>query len=411
MKDTKDRIFTYLMSITFLFLCLLVSVKLFYKEPVEIDDSVVTSKIEYNDDITSIYVEYPRFKNDNINSIITSILYSYIKEFKESNENKVLDITYSLYFKDDFVNVMFHIENTLNNIKNKNILINLKENKISYITNLYNEEELRNEIYDLVYNKYSEDIYNKIKNESINNFTYIISEDQIDVYFNNIDFENIDYIPYVEIIINSKASTNDNTIQNKKYISFTYDDGPSEYTSDILKTLELNNSSATFFMIGSKMSDNEKTIIEIDGSNSEIGMHGYTHKDLNELSEDEILSELNTANIIFESITNKTINYLRPPYGRYNEYISNLGYKIILWNIDPKDWLVKDSNKIYNNVIQNACDGCIVLMHDTYKETLEATKKLLPALNEMGYEVVSISKLLTEKNYIDENNEAISYIK
>ena len=52
MKDTKDRIFTYLMSITFLFLCLLVSVKLFYKEPEKIDDSVISSLYSIFDVIT-----------------------------------------------------------------------------------------------------------------------------------------------------------------------------------------------------------------------------------------------------------------------------------------------------------------------------------------------------------------------
>ncbi len=49
--------------------------------------------------------------------------------------------------------------------------------------------------------------------------------------------------------------------------------------------------------------------------------------------------------------------------------------------------------------MKNACDGCIVLMHDTYPETIEAVKTLIPALNEKGYSVVSVSKLMEIKGY------------
>lgn len=410
MKDYKDRIFVYLMCMSFLFLCLLVSVKLFYKEDKNNDNTIVTSKIEYKDGITNINVDYPRFKNDKINSIVTDILYSYIKDFKSNEENKNLEIKYNLYYINDYLNIMFDINNSLSKVKNKNIIINLKDNKLAYITNLYDENLLKNEINDLVLNKYSLDIYNKIKDETINNFTYITSDDNIEVYFNNISFNDLNYIPYITIETSSKNTSNTNDNNGKKLIAFTFDDGPSDYTNELLDILDENNSSATFFMIGSKMNDYKDLINRINNSNSEIGMHGFSHKDLTSLNEDELLNELNTTNIIFNEITEKSIEYLRPPYGKYNESVLNLGYKIILWNIDTKDWLLKDSRKIYNNVIKNACDGCIVLMHDIYGETIDATKKLIPALNQLGYDVVSISKLLENKNYIM-TQEPLSSIK
>ena len=49
-------------------------------------------------------------------------------------------------------------------------------------------------------------------------------------------------------------------------------------------------------------------------------------------------------------------------------------------------------------------------MHDIYPETIEAVKMLIPALNEMNYEVVSISNLISNKNYNLSDNEAISHI-
>ena len=149
----------------------------------------------------------------------------------------------------------------------------------------------------------------------------------------------------------------------------------------------------------------------IYNSNSEIGSHSYSHKDLANISQTELNEELNSTNIIFNAITKDNLKYLRPPYNSYNDNLLNQGYKIISWNIDPKDWLLKDSDKIYNNVISSSCDGCIVIMHDIYEETIEATKKLIPKLNEMGYEVVSISKLAEIKNYNFETNEVTTIIR
>ena len=410
--ENKDRFVKYLISIILLFTVLFVIVKIFYKEKIESYDFVQTSTITFDDENTHISVDYPRFDNDEINKIVTNIIYNYTKDFRNNETSKKsLEITYKLYYLKNFVNITFNIENSLNDIKNKNILIDLKNKKLSYISSVYDEEYLTNEINNLVYYKYSSDIYDKVKSSTINNFTYLIDDNKIDVYFNNIEFKDIDYIPYVSILFNSEASTTiDNNDSSLKYIAFTYDDGPSEYTSDLLKTLQLNNSSATFFMIGNRMKYNKEIVSEIENSDSEIGSHSYSHKYLTDLDQEELINETNSVNIIFNEITSKNIQYLRPPYGKYNDEVLSLPYNIVLWNIDPKDWLLRDSNKIYNNVIRSACDGCIVLMHDIYPETIEATKKLIPSLNEMGYSVVSVSKLIDIKNYNKENNKIISSI-
>ena len=197
----------------------------------------------------------------------------------------------------------------------------------------------------------------------------------------------------------------------KKFIAFTFDDGPGEYTSELLKTLEYNNSSATFFMLGNKMKYNGDIVKQIYNSNSEVASHSYSHKYLTTLSQKELNEEINSTTIIFNEITKGNIKYIRPPYGDYNENIKeNIPYPIILWNIDTKDWLTRDSDKISAEVLSNASDGAIVLMHDIYPETLEAVKKVLPKLKELGYEVVSVSKLAEYKNYAIKKGDVIKSI-
>lgn len=412
----KNNFLKYIIYMSCVFLVLLVVVNLMNVNEIKNEEDAVSSSIVYNDDNNDINVIYPRFNNDDINNIITSYIYTYVKKFRlNSSSNKVLNIKYDLYYFNDYVNVVFNIDNSLSNIKYKNILLDFKNEKLAYISNLYEKDYLINEINSLINLKYSSDIYDKIKNSNVDNHTYIINDNKIDVYFNDIDFGTLSYIPMVSIISdnNSETVSKDDNLDNsdKKFIAFTFDDGPSKYTSELIDTLELNNSSATFFMLGNRMKYNTDIVKKVYNSNSEIGTHTYSHKRLTSLSNDEIYNEINSSEIIFNDITGDHLKYLRPPYGSYNDHIKDLGYNIILWNIDPKDWLTRDSKKIYNSVLNNACDGCIVLMHDIYPETIEAVKMLIPTLNEMNYEVVSISNLIYNKNHILSKDEVISHVK
>jgi peptidoglycan/xylan/chitin deacetylase (PgdA/CDA1 family) len=164
-------------------------------------------------------------------------------------------------------------------------------------------------------------------------------------------------------------------------------------------------------MIGNRMKNYSDVVLEIYKSNSEIGNHTYSHKDLSEIDGDELDNELNSTNIIYSEITNDTLKYLRPPYNNYGNNILDKGYEIVTWSIDTNDWLNRNSDEIYNNVINNICDGCIVLMHDVYEESIEATKKLIPKLHEMGYEIVSISDLARIKGYDFTGEEVTSIMK
>ncbi len=410
--DYKEKILKFVIYINLLLLAMLVVKNLFSAENNSKEYNYVsTSVIESETDTTSIYVEYPRFnENDEINKIITDTVYGYIKDFKIYDFNKSLDISYQVYYVSDFVNITFHIENTLSSVKNMNLLVNLNNNEVSKITDLFDKQYLENEIYKLVYNKYPIEVYNIIFGQDVNSFTYIIGMDNIEVYFNQTDWEEYNYIPYVNIDLNESITYTSSSSKNK-FIAFTYDDGPSEYTEDLLNVLNNNKVGATFFVVGKNIEGREDIINNISNSRSEIGIHGYSHISFKTLNKEELNKEISSTYDILHNIVNDKIKFVRPPYGEYNDNITSLGYDIILWNINSKDWIVRNENKIYTNVMNNACDGCIVLMHDSYKETLEATKRLIPDLKKKGFTVVTVSKLMEIKNYKNDKKTVINNIK
>ena len=79
------------------------------------------------------------------------------------------------------------------------------------------------------------------------------------------------------------------------------------------------------------------------------------------------------------------------------QVLGKLDYKVILWDIDTKDWAHTTPQKIAENVINNISSGDIILMHDyiSYNSpTLEALELFVPVLLEKGYSFVVVSELI-----------------
>lgn len=409
----KNNFVKYTITMFVLFFALFMVTITIGEEKENRRNSIVSkSNISDSTDMYEIDVDYPRYKSDKINSIITDYIYNYVKEFKkDKTQNKTLKIDYEIFKKDNYSNIVFYIYNNVSNINRHNIVINTKEEKKSDIFDMFKDIDISKKLTDIVYSKYQKSISDKVLSSNKNNFTYIVSEEEIIVYFDGIEFDNISYEPVVKISLNKESNTFKEYDSSKKFIAFTFDDGPSSYTLDILNTLELNESSATFFMLGTNMINYEDTVLKVYNSNSEVGNHTYSHKDLTSIPYYELDYEISEVENIFQRITGSSIKYLRPPYGKYNETVKGfVSYPIVKWNIDPSDWLEQDSKEVYNLIINSACDGCIVVLHDIYSETNEAVKMIVPMLKSLNYEIVSVSNLIKYKNATINNDEVITKV-
>ena len=64
------------------------------------------------------------------------------------------------------------------------------------------------------------------------------------------------------------------------------------------------------------------------------------------------------------------------------------GYSLILWSVDPLDWLNQNPKTIAKRVLAQAQPGAIVLLHDGGKNragTIEALRTILTTLSAEGY--------------------------
>lgn len=390
MEQVKNYLM-YFVCVLLIFVFLFLSIRIFEKKEHIIELKAYERLRGYeniNIEKDGVNISYPSFDYKILDKKINNFIELYVNK---SNVN----IKYSINLNKSLVTMFFVIREE-NNIKYENINYSIKDQKFVGNEYLIDYNIVGNEILDIVKRKYSSYIYEKVVEDNFKSAYIKINENGMYVYFDPLLFENIEHQVY--IVFKSENSENVNELKYDKVIAFTFDDGPSSYTREIADALILNDAKATFFELGNRMKYNQDTVREIYNRGMEVASHTYAHKNLNKLSESEIDEEVNSTNILFNEITGSNIPYVRPPYGNANEKVkSRIGVPLINWSIDTNDWLYKDSDYVYNHILENAEDGDIILMHDIYPETLEAVKKVLPVLRERGFKVTTVSELASEK--------------
>ena len=182
---------------------------------------------------------------------------------------------------------------------------------------------------------------------------------------------------------------------NKITVAISFDDGPNNNnTLELLKVLDENKMTATFFMLGGKMVNQKEIVKKVHNSLNEIGSHTYSHINMKKVSLKDIRNELDNTNATYKNIIGEDLKLVRPPYGSFTkDIISNYNNYFILWNVDTNDWRYKDVDYLVDYILENANDGNIILMHDSYETSIEAVKRVLPLLYAKDIQVVSVSTL------------------
>lgn len=187
--------------------------------------------------------------------------------------------------------------------------------------------------------------------------------------------------------------------QHKTRIAFTFDDGPGEYTDELLDCLEENNAHATFFMLGQNVGSWESTVQRMADIGCEIGSHSWDHPNLYDLSMDSVAKEFSDTDAALEKACGQKASVARAPYGNWSDdIISTVGKPFFTWSLDSMDWSYLDVNKDYDAVMNgDLTDGSIILMHDIHESSVQAAIKMIPELVQKGYKLMTVSELAAAK--------------
>lgn len=306
---------------------------------------------EYIDAKRNIYVEYPYFNHSEIDRYINGYLNQYIEDYQLLENFLFIDYDYEEI--NENIDLKMYIYGELGNLVKR---------------------EVREVEIDL--------------NQGI-----ILSSEEVCQ-------ASLEYDGYVQKIID----------KNKPMVALTFDDGPNHNTIRILDILEHYGVKATFFILGTNITEKEEIIEKMNDLGMEIGNHMYSHKLITKLSDEKILSEVERVDTMIFDIIGRYPTLIRPSYGTFNKRIKSLlDRPIIIWNVDTLDWKYHNSNRIYNKIMKNVSDGDIILMHDIYSATANSLEKVIPELLESGYQLVTVSELLYYKGVEMKEGEVYSH--
>ena len=190
-----------------------------------------------------------------------------------------------------------------------------------------------------------------------------------------------------------------NPDKRKPMLALTFDDGPSEYTSELLDCLAENGAHVTFFMLGECVEVYPDMPAKMLETGCELGNHSWDHSQLTSLDYDSVASQFSrTDNAVLEAC-GQVPTVARCPYGSGSSDIFSIGDRpFFMWSLDTEDWRLMDVDADYNAVMNgDLTDGSIILMHDIHQPFVQASLRLIPDLIAAGYKLVTVSELAAAK--------------
>ena len=184
----------------------------------------------------------------------------------------------------------------------------------------------------------------------------------------------------------------------KPRIALTFDDGPHpRYTPRLLDGLKERGVKATFFVVGKHIPEREDIIRRMNEEGHLIGNHTYDHVNIANMSMEDACLQITRTSDLIREITGKDTEYVRPPFGTWNRNLE-CGIELlpVLWTLDPKDWTTKNVDQIVQNVVSKVKENDIILLHDYYGSSVEATFRIVDLLQAEGYEFATVDELLLE---------------
>lgn len=192
-----------------------------------------------------------------------------------------------------------------------------------------------------------------------------------------------------------------------KHIALTFDDAPSEHTSDaVLAVLAEKNVQATFFMIGENMARYPQAAQRIAAAGHELGNHSYSHRRFLLRSPSFIAREIEDTNALIRAAGYHGPIHFRPPYGKkllgLPWYLAHHHITTVMWDSEPARQQPPTAAAITAAALAQAHNGAIILLHPFCPDTCRAEREALPhiidGLHAQGYTLVTVSALLTPQS-------------
>jgi peptidoglycan/xylan/chitin deacetylase (PgdA/CDA1 family) len=172
--------------------------------------------------------------------------------------------------------------------------------------------------------------------------------------------------------------------------ALAFDDGPYQYTQELVDILDAAKAKGTFFVTGTLYGciyDQADALRNAYKSGHQIASHTWTHPyTLDSLSVEDLTLQMTKLETALVNIIGVKPTYMRPPYlktgGNMTTVMTNLGYRMVTTDDDSQDWnglSAIQSEQRFDAAGPVSSDGTghISLIHETYATSV---RELVPWL-------------------------------
>ena len=173
----------------------------------------------------------------------------------------------------------------------------------------------------------------------------------------------------------------------QKVVALTYDDGPNQYTGQLLDTLKQYGFHATFFMCGNNGGKGEIDVTNpypaivkrMIAEGHQVASHTFSHYDLDDLSRDMRKQQMVKNERAIANIIGKYPTYMRPPYSKCSADcqadMKALGYHRIYFDLDTTDFENPTTIDVSRNIVKNAlasptAKDYLCIQHDVVEQSV-----------------------------------------
>jgi peptidoglycan/xylan/chitin deacetylase (PgdA/CDA1 family) len=159
-------------------------------------------------------------------------------------------------------------------------------------------------------------------------------------------------------------------------IVLTFDDGPDPRgTDEVLTALAEHRSTATFFILLTRVRRYPGLLESVAAAGHEIALHGADHRRLTDFSYRDAKARTAAAKTELEDLLGKEVRWFRPPEGRQTlaswRAVTGCGLTPVLWGPTTWDWRQLSQRERVAKAQEGAEQGAILLGHDAFADELD----------------------------------------
>lgn len=216
---------------------------------------------------------------------------------------------------------------------------------------------------------------------------------------------NLNFVFVLATFISATQAVIQNRCVGNGVVALTFDDGPADYTNQLLDHLRSKKAQVTFHLTTQYLTDPnvQQTIQNIAADGHLVGLRTEPSWDLFQMSDDQIKASIARQSQVMADFLGYQPILIRLPYKKYDDRvvsaIESTGAVITVHNLDTYDY-TGDTNRILKayqvslNLAGRGAGNFISVQHDGVAASVSVVPQVIDLIRSLNYKVIKLDECL-----------------